>query len=51
MDYKSGYFLLFNKLTNIMLELEAIQIEAEETVICDDDPDIKIMIPDGEMNI
>ncbi len=51
MDYKSGYYLLFNKMTEMILQLENTQIEAEESVICDDDPEIKILFPGGEMNI
>lgn len=32
-DYRKMYFLLFNKLTDIIEEIKAVQIETEENII------------------
>lgn len=50
MNYKAGYFILFNKISDLILQLESIQSEAEEAVVCDCDDNcnsnIKIIYTD-----
>jgi len=35
-DYKKRYFELFNKITDVIVTLQAIQSEAEQAIIADE---------------
>lgn len=50
MDYKSAYFMLFNKITDAVVELENAQIEAEESVVSEELPPIKLYKPENGAN-
>lgn len=37
MDYKNAYYFLFNQVTDLIQSLKAIQLQAEEICISDDE--------------
>ncbi len=40
MNYKDGYYYLFNKITELSEHLKDIQIQAEEICISDDEEEL-----------
>ena len=46
MDYKSAYYKLFNKMTDLIIEIQNSQFDAEDIVTSEPDPDINILFSD-----
>lgn len=46
--YKKMYYLLFNKMTDVIKDLQAIQAEAEELFILQEAQEEGIQMTDGE---
>lgn len=44
-DYKEMYFKLFNKVTDVIGELQQIQRETEELYISSSEPDVTMLKP------
>lgn len=44
-DYKEMYFKLFNKVTDVIEELQQIQRETEELYISGSEPDVTMLKP------
>lgn len=47
-DYQQMYFKLFNKVTDVIEELQQIQRETEELYIKDSEPDLTVLRPQKE---
>lgn len=47
-DYKKMYGVLFNKITNVIEELQQVQSETEEMYIQSTDAGVILLKPDGD---